>query len=252
MKFDYISKSICIIFIVLSLIFIYDNKQQSSETINTDISNSNVSIESKNLKEDIEYIQSNINIPVITYEDKDIQDKINKDIQDDVNIYYEEVKKQAKNLHDALQITNIKFISEVDYEVKKNEGNLLSMIITKYTYSGGAHGFTENIPYNYDLRDGKNVKLNDLFEDEIDYIQILNDEINRQINEEIKKNPEYKDMIYFKTIDKSQPFYIKDNNLTLYFGLYEIAPDVAGIIELEINEDVIEHELKEEYKEFFK
>ena len=38
----------------------------------------------------------------------------------------------------------------------------------------------------------------------------------------------------FMGIDKQQSFYIKDGHLVVYFGLYEIAPYVAGIQEFKL------------------
>ena len=52
--------------------------------------------------------------------------------------------------------------------------------------------------------------------------------------------------------NKGQKFYIQDDNIVVYFDLYDIAPYAAGIPEFIINVNKIDHILKPEYKEIFK
>ena len=94
--------------------------------------------------------------------------------------------------------------------------------------------------------------LNYLFKEEIDYKSIINEEIRSQIEDLIKSNEENKGVYEFKSISDNQKFYIQDDNLVIYFDLYEIAPYAAGIPEFMININKIDHILKPEYKEIFK
>ena len=59
-------------------------------------------------------------------------------------------------------------------------------------------------------------------------------------------------MYEFKSIEDKQKFYIQDDNIVVYFDLYDIAPYAAGIPEFIINVNKINHILKPEYKEIFK
>ena len=54
------------------------------------------------------------------------------------------------------------------------------------------------------------------------------------------------------SIEDKQKFYIQDDNIVVYFDLYDIAPYAAGIPEFIINVNKIDHILKPEYKEIFK
>ena len=56
-------------------------------------------------------------------------------------------------------------------------------------------------------------------------------------------------MYEFKSIEDKQKFYIQDDNIVVYFDLYDIAPYAAGIPEFIINVNKIDHILKPEYKE---
>ena len=39
-------------------------------------------------------------------------------------------------------------MEEKDYEVKKSNDDILSILIKYYKYNGGAHGIYEYVPYN--------------------------------------------------------------------------------------------------------
>ncbi|GAG64710.1 unnamed protein product [marine sediment metagenome] len=60
-----------------------------------------------------------------------------------------------------------------------------------------------------------------------DYLKIINQEIKRQI----KLNPEayFDDGVVFQSISEEQPFYLIEDGMVIYFGLYEIAPYSSGI-----------------------
>ncbi|GAG74381.1 unnamed protein product, partial [marine sediment metagenome] len=60
-----------------------------------------------------------------------------------------------------------------------------------------------------------------------DYLRIINQEIKRQM----KLNPEayFDDGAAFKSVSKEQPFYLIEDGIVIYFGLYEIAPYSSGI-----------------------
>ena len=102
------------------------------------------------------------------------------------------------------------------------------------------------------MRTGEFLILENLFKENIDYKTVINEEIRIQIEELIKSDKQNKGIYEFKSIGDKQKFYIQDDNLVVYFDLYEIAPYAAGIPEFIINVNKIDHILKPEYKEIFK
>ncbi|NLY55459.1 MAG: DUF3298 and DUF4163 domain-containing protein [Firmicutes bacterium] len=116
---------------------------------------------------------------------------------------------------------------QTEVEINTLTDELLSITIYYYQYTGGAHGFTDKRSYNYDLRNGRRLELADLFAPGVDYLTF----VTRQIKEQIGESPEYWD---FELIDPNQPFFIRDGQVYVYFGLYEIAPYVAGFPEFPI------------------
>ena len=226
---------------------IFKNKVKMIQT-----SNIIANIDTQTITKNNEYINSIINIPIIMMDNKDISKNINDEIRNSIMKFFNDSQKQAKEYNDALPEVENKFVANVDFDVKKNSDNILSILIKYYKYAGGAHGYYENVAYNIDIRSGKFLTLSDLFKEDIDYKSVINEEIRIQIEELIKSDEQNKGVYEFKSIEDKQKFYIQDDNLVVYFDLYDIAPYAAGIPEFIINVNKIDHILKPEYKEIFK
>lgn len=226
---------------------IFKNKIKMMQTSNI-IANVDTQTITKNNK----YMNSIINIPIIMVNNKEISKNINEEITNNIMKFFNEAQKQAKEYNDNLPEIENKFVANVDFDIKKNSNNILSILTKYYKYAGGAHGYYENITYNIDMRTGEFLILENLFKENIDYKTVINEEIRMQIEELIKSDKQNKGIYEFKSIGDKQKFYIQDDNLVVYFDLYEIAPYAAGIPEFIINVNKIDHILKPEYKEIFK
>ncbi len=226
---------------------IFKNKIKMIQT-----SNIIANIDTQTLTKNNKYINSIINIPIIMTDNKDISKHINDEITNSIMKFFNESQKQAEEYNNALPEIENKFVANVDFDVKKNSDNILSILIKYYKYAGGAHGYYENTAYNIDTTNGKILTLDNLFKEGIDYKKVINEEIRMQIEELIKSDEQNKGVYEFKGIDDKQKFYIQDDNIVVYFDLYNIAPYAAGIPEFIININKIDHMLKPEYKEIFK
>lgn len=209
-------------------------------------------IDTQTITKDGKYINSVINIPIIMTSNKKIEKYINDKIRKDIMDFYNSSQEEAKNYLSKFPDIENKFIANVDFEVKKNSDNILSINVRYYKYSGGAHGYYEDISYNIDMRNGKVLMLSDLFKENLDYKKVIDDEIRRQIEKIVKNDKQYEGVYQFNGIKLNNKFYIQDDNLVIYFDLYEIAPYAAGQPEFLININTISHILKEEYIEIFK
>lgn len=206
-----------------------------------------VNIDTQTLTKNDKYINSILNIPIIISLNKENEKFINDKIREDIMEFYDKSYEEAKRYLDSINISDDKFVSNVDFEVKKNSDNILSLKVRYYKYSGGAHGYYNDITYNVDMRNKKLLTLSDLFKENSDYINVINEEIRHQIEEIIKNNKEYKGIYQFKSIEENNNFYIQDDNIGIYFDLYEIAPYAAGQPEFLINKNIVNHILKDEY-----
>lgn len=120
----------------------------------------------------------------------------------------------------------------IDYEVKLNRGGLLSLAITFYTYTGGAHGMTWYVYHNIDLTTGHELSFYDLFDSEI--------EVERAasiIDSKIVQEPDWFFIDHFTPalFSENQGFYLQDKQVVICFGLYELAPYAAGIQEFVVS-----------------
>lgn len=209
-------------------------------------------IDTQTITENKDYINSIVNIPIVITKDKNVEKIINEKIRNDIMNFYNSSKKEAKQYYNSFPENKIQFVANVDFEVKKNSDNMLSIRLKYYKYSGGAHGYYEYVSYNIDMRNGKVLDLNDLFKENSDYKKVIDAEIRRQIELQAKKDPESEGVYQFEGIKDKQKFYIQDDKLVIYFDLYEIAPYAAGVPEYPIDVSNINHILNDEYIEFFK
>lgn len=171
-----------------------------------------------------------------TFYNMDIINKINQTIYNDIMRYKNEIKKESKeyekeykNVLSKSKEEYIKYQYEliVDYKVTYNKSHTISIPIEKYDFTGGAHGMTYLDSYNYNLRNGKRLKLSDMFKKDIDYKKIVNSYINKIISE--NKDIYFQDEDKFNGISDNQQFYIEDDGVVVYFSAYEIAPFYVGI-----------------------
>ena len=215
-------------------------------------SNVVANVDTQTITKNNKYINSIINIPIIMLDNNDISKNINDEITNSIMKFFNDMQSQAKEYNDSLPDIETKFVANVNFDIKKNSDNILSILVNYYKYAGGAHGYYEDIAYNIDTSTGKFLKLKDLFKEDTDYKNVINEEIRRQIEELIKLDEQNKGIYEFKSISENQKFYIQDDNLVIYFDLYEIAPYAAGIPKFIINIDKIDHILKSEYNKVFK
>lgn len=201
-----------------------------------------------------EFFKYNITYPVLKLYDKnvyhDIYDRyviinINNEICEEVMEFKNNIKKQAiayeKMYKENLSNSNKKYIKYqyevyINYEVTYYRNSIMSVVITKYKFTGSTHGMTYLDTHNYNLLNGDRLTLEKMFKPGVDYKKI----IDKFIIEEINDNPEkyFKGDESFKGIDEKQPFYIEDDGIVVYFKLYEIAPYYVGIpkFKLKFNE----------------
>ncbi|HAQ06843.1 MAG TPA: hypothetical protein DCR24_04690 [Bacillus bacterium] len=110
------------------------------------------------------------------------------------------------------------------YEIKNNQRNVLSLSLINYTYHyHAAHGMTYIKSLTFDLEQGKQSELKDLFKPGSNYVERISAIINRQIAER-----NIQTLNGFTAIRPNQDFYIADKSLVIYFQLYEITPYVFG------------------------
>ena len=211
-----------------------------------------IKISTKEIKYADQYIEENIKIPVIEgLSDKNIQDRINLSFEKDALDFKNIIDKQSKDGFEEAKSAGYPFHTYqayIEYKVTYNKDNILSIPVTYYSYTGGAHGMTNIISRNINLKTGKDIALMNMFKEGVNYKDLIKQEIVKQI----KLQPE----IYFedaiKTIEESNEefsFYIENGNIVVYYSLYSIAPYASGIREFKIPLEVFKDGINPEYKQ---
>jgi len=183
------------------------------------------------IEEEQEALKIDMIFPLVQgLKDKQVEEKINQIIQEEIINFKnqlqtesEEYLKSAKSEEWEIR----KYIATTYYIVHYQKDDLLSLSVFYYSYTLGAHGYTLQRAYNFNLVNGEVILLGDIFKENKDYIDIINQEIKRQIN----LNPQeyFSEWSVFQSISQEQPFYFIEDGIVVYFGLYEIAPYASGI-----------------------
>ena len=123
------------------------------------------------------------------------------------------------------------------FKVTYNTNNILSLYIDEYIYQGGAHGLTNRTSQNWDFRTGSQIRLNELFIRNPNYVTYILTKINKKISEDIKNG----NNIYFENYCcltsetfSVNNFYLQDGKVIIYYQQYDIAPYSSGILTFEI------------------
>lgn len=199
-------------------------------------SNILVNIKEKSINEENNTILIQCLYPYLETEKKiESVDKINKEIEQHLNMWISDLKDLAEKTKSQYKESKTEYRTfelNTVYKVTLNKENIISLYMDYYQYTGGAHGLTTRISYNFDLKTGNKIKLNNIFKEGYDYKAVIDKEINRQIDE----HPEYyfSDKNAFKGIKTNQEFYLTDKGIVIYFQQYEIAPYSSGIREFRI------------------
>ncbi|GLI06035.1 hypothetical protein YDYSG_20650 [Paenibacillus tyrfis] len=116
------------------------------------------------------------------------------------------------------------------YKVKLHKNGLLSLLYDVYGYSqGAAHGLAYQSSQTFNLRDGREYQLKDLFKPGSDYVRRLSAIIRRRFKEQ-----DIPMIAEFRSIRPDQDFYLTDRAIGIYFQLYEYTPYAYGFPTFEI------------------
>lgn len=183
------------------------------------------------IKEDHEALKVDMVFPLVQgVKDKQVEEKINQTIQKDVLNFKEMLKTESEKYlqgakEEGWEIR--KYEASAYYIVHYQKDDLLSLSVFYYRYTLGAHGHTLQRAYNFNLESGEEILLGDILKGKRDYVDIINQEIKREI--ELNPQEYFSEWSVFQSISEEQPFYLIEDGIVVYFGLYEIAPYASGI-----------------------
>ena len=120
------------------------------------------------------------------------------------------------------------------YEVYKslkitlNRGQLVSLYLDEYMFSGGAHGNTVRTSQTWNLGNGKMIKLYELFKEPYFLLEIFKS-IDSQIRDNADKYFEDACSLVLETFNPQNYYLTTEKEVIIYFQEYDIAPYSSGI-----------------------
>lgn len=213
-----------------------------------------IKINTREIKSSSAQMELNMEIPVISgLVDQALQEQINKQILDQAMQTKTELDQSYAELAESAKVSGFPlhtFQLFISYETYTS-GDVVSLVVETYQYAGGAHGGAWRDFYNLDTKNGKLLTLQGLFKDSTDYITVINGEIQKHIAARIKSGQDmyFEGEMGFKSIAANHPFYIKDSQLILHFGQYEIAPYAAGMPEFAVPLTSLTQQLQEGFQQ---
>ena len=173
-------------------------------------------------------------------ESTDLEQRINTEIRTRIEQVLQEAENRARSVRDAYVETGgdaaefIPVIIDVDYEIKCQNDQYLSFILTETETRASA--YTEVYTYNIDLEAGRELTLRDMLGP--DYVELANAAVREGIAAREAADPDatfFHDEAGFTSIDEDQAFYINEaGNPVVLFEKYELAPGYMGQLEFEV------------------
>ena len=120
-------------------------------------------------------------------------------------------------------------------------GDIISCIVSRYDYAGGAHGSTSETGVNFDRNTGEVIGEDDVFtEDSGEELRKL---LSAHLQESLPDNDAY-NALFIKDIEPNGNFIVTPAGVTYIYGQYEIGPYYLGIIKVTLPWEELEGLLK--------
>lgn len=184
----------------------------------------------------------NLEIPVLNgLKNEVVQNIINRTLFDYSEHIQNEIESWARKNYESLPtgMAPSPHILDLWYTIHTFNQATLSLSITYYRYTGGAHGITITQAYTFRLSDGKLYSLPDLFPPGFDYITKINHEIYARNKEFVGEFSGFRYIVdTFDSITPETKFYVENDTLVLFFNPYEIAAFALGYLEFHVSGNI--------------
>ena len=193
-------------------------------------------------------IAVNAEMPAVALADETAQKAIN----DDLKLLQTDFMKRLGDLFAAANeytaamadagIDDALFAMDLKVRDAYVNGDVLSIVLEEYSYTGGAHGSSLRCAFNYDLNDGHLLAWEEISADSTALAKTLKEYIIAQAS-----SNSYDDYYFFDYYEEyldsafgDGTWYFSNEGLTIIYNQYTIAPYAAGIIEFTIPLEEIE------------
>lgn len=132
---------------------------------------------------------------------------------------------EIKELPEGISLSN-----EVGYDVALANNDLVSLIFYNYNYLAGVHGNTASATINYDLKNNRELGLDDIFEPDSNYLKTISDysiaDLKKRVSE--MSDDEWIGRGAGANADNFQNWNLTKKGLMFTFDQYQVAAYAAG------------------------
>lgn len=176
-------------------------------------------------------------------------DGFNKAIANLVNAQVSRFKKDAPETFDENNPDQLSGLW-IDYDVTFANDDLISVMFDMSEYSAGAaHPNSFSATYNYDLRNGKEIKLRELFAN-ANYLQVVANQCTKTLTARLKKIEAYDESMVKEgagaKADNYTSWNITRKGLLFNFDPYQVAAYAVGPQEVLVSYDNLKEALKKD------
>ncbi|MDU2063629.1 MAG: DUF3298 and DUF4163 domain-containing protein [Sporomusaceae bacterium] len=161
-------------------------------------------------------------------ENQAVQAKINQQIEAKVDEFIAETQNTFDQNQEALA-RGLSFSATMQYQVYRNEGNLLSLTLNTYVFAGGAHGSPYSSGYTFDLTTGQKLAFGDLF----CWNDAAKQELSQKVLEQVQARKLYIFTPYKGVADQPNFYLTGDNKVGIIFQKYSLGAGALGILTFE-------------------
>jgi len=264
---------IIILLLIISIYLLYRNQKIKVEmkdvVLQSDVTNEDLivsnSFETKVLNVDDNYVKFDIKYPYFVNANNnfnlEIESIVKAKIEDHKRISKEnwlsryDTQLEGENIPSIPDTEDDKYSFFSDFEIVQSNSMYISLIFKYGGFSGGAHGYEDNISFNYDIKNQKILELKDMFPNDSEYLlnlstksrELLKNEF-ATISEEDKENSseiaikEYVDNMVSMIESGTEPtegnfstFTFTPDVVNIYFAQYQVGPYVIGMPKIKID-----------------
>lgn len=238
------TKSIIVAVLILAFLgvggFLVLNYRNFVTTENTALDEQNqpqgIAIEDKKITDTTKPLNIDVTYPYIAG-----QDEFNKKVEGIIQSQIVGFKTMSLENDQAVKDTDPQGYAQyprtydlkITYAKGQVDANVLSVVLTIYAFTGGAHGNGYFISINYNPATHKEIALADIFSADKNYVKTISDYCMKDIKRQMKERMGDSAGGWVEdgagaNEENFSVFLLKDNSITFYFSPYQVAAYAVG------------------------
>lgn len=179
-------------------------------------------------RDTVHCLSARIAYPQVEGDERPALARINRAIEDFVRSFVEDVRPAPDSFTGDPEMDEwIVGVVEGAYPAVLLQDGLFSTRLDLYFYTGGAHGNSVGLPFNYDLDTGAEIRLGDLFRPSAAYLDTLAARATQRLHETRGTGWMFEEAVPAEA-GLFTVFTLEADSLRLFFPPYAIAPYSAG------------------------